>query len=83
MWLFEWENQFGKRRIVGNSQQFREFACHNHGKKSCSSQFSSFLLAICRIPDDCIDSKRYPLFMARDVMRVLIEQLQAEGATPS
>ena len=39
--------------------------------------------AICRIPDDCIDSKRYPLFMARDVMRVLIEQLQAEGATPS
>ena len=46
MWLFEWENQFGKRRIVGNSQQFREFACHNHGKKSCSSQFSSFLLAI-------------------------------------
>ena len=40
-------------------------------------------LIICRIPDDCIDSKRYPLFMARDVMRVLIEQLQAEGATPS
>ena len=40
-------------------------------------------LGKCRIPDDCIDSKRYPLFMARDVMRVLIEQLQAEGATPS
>ena len=40
-------------------------------------------LNTCRIPDDCIDSKRYPLFMARDVMRVLIEQLQAEGATPS
>ena len=40
-------------------------------------------LLSCRIPDDCIDSKRYPLFMARDVMRVLIEQLQAEGATPS
>ena len=40
-------------------------------------------MASCRIPDDCIDSKRYPLFMARDVMRVLIEQLQAEGATPS
>ena len=40
-------------------------------------------IANCRIPDDCIDSKRYPLFMARDVMRVLIEQLQAEGATPS
>ena len=41
------------------------------------------VLCMCRIPDDCIDSKRYPLFMARDVMRVLIEQLQAEGATPS
>ena len=40
-------------------------------------------MSTCRIPDDCIDSKRYPLFMARDVMRVLIEQLQAEGATPS
>ena len=41
------------------------------------------IVRTCRIPDDCIDSKRYPLFMARDVMRVLIEQLQAEGATPS
>ena len=41
------------------------------------------VLDSCRIPDDCIDSKRYPLFMARDVMRVLIERLQAEGATPS
>ena len=43
----------------------------------------SNMVLSCRIPDDCIDSKRYPLFMARDVMRVLIEQLQAEGATPS
>ena len=30
----------------------------------------------CCIPDDWIDSKRYPLFMARDVMRTLIEQLE-------
>ena len=45
--------------------------------------FSCSRVLTCRIPDDCIDSKRYPLFMARDVMRVLIEQLQAEGATPS
>ena len=45
MWLFEWENQLEKHRIVGNSLQFREFACHNHGKKSCSFQFSSLLLA--------------------------------------
>jgi hypothetical protein len=33
------------------------------------------LLASCRIPDDCIDSKRYPLFMAREVMRQLIDNL--------
>ena len=48
-----------------------------------SSLRVAILSPSCRIPDDCIDSKRYPLFMARDVMRVLIEQLQAEGATPS
>jgi hypothetical protein len=30
----------------------------------------------CRIPDDWIDNKRYPLFMACEVMRALIEQLQ-------
>ena len=32
--------------------------------------------AICRIPDDCIDNKRYPLFIAREVMQALLEQLQ-------
>ncbi|MCW5238736.1 hypothetical protein D5047_21855 [Verminephrobacter eiseniae] len=31
----------------------------------------------CRIPDDCIDSKRYPLFMARAVLQELIESLQS------
>ena len=31
----------------------------------------------CRIPDDWIDTKRFALFMARDVLRALIEQLQA------
>ena len=30
----------------------------------------------CRIPDDCIDEKRYPLFMARAVLKELIESLQ-------
>lgn len=29
--------------------------------------------ASCRIPDDYIDKKRYPLFMAREVMRELID----------
>lgn len=33
------------------------------------------LLNSCRIPDDCIDKNRYPLFMARSVLRELIESL--------
>jgi para-aminobenzoate synthetase/4-amino-4-deoxychorismate lyase len=40
-------------------------------------------LANCRIPDDCIDSKRYPLFMARAVLKELIESLQStQGVKP-
>ena len=34
-------------------------------------------LLMCCIPDDCIDSKRYPLFMARAVLQELIESLQS------
>jgi len=38
------------------------------------------LLGNCRIPDDCIDSKRYPLFIAREAMRALVYDLtQAQG----
>ncbi len=37
----------------------------------------------CRIPDDCIDSKRYPLFMARAVLQELIESFQStQGVKP-
>ena len=37
----------------------------------------------CRIPDDCIDEKRYPLFMARAVLQELIKSLQStRGAKP-
>ena len=40
-------------------------------------------LAICRIPDDCIDYKRYPLFIARAVLKELIESLQStQGVKP-
>jgi hypothetical protein len=28
----------------------------------------------CIVPDDCIDPRRFPLFMARDVMNELIER---------
>ena len=37
----------------------------------------------CRIPDDCINEKRYPLFMARAVLRELIESLQSTGRVSS
>ena len=41
------------------------------------------LLTKCRIPDDCIDSKRYPLFIARAVLKELIESLQSiQGVKP-
>jgi hypothetical protein len=33
----------------------------------------------CRVPDDCIDLRRYPLLIARDVMRGLIEQFCSES----
>jgi len=37
----------------------------------------------CTVPYDCIDSRRYPLFMARSVMRGLIQQIEekTKGAT--
>ncbi len=31
----------------------------------------------CKVPDDCIDPRRYPLFMARATMRALIADLRA------
>ena len=37
----------------------------------------------CRIPDDCIDPKRYPLFMARAVLQELIESLQSTRGVKS
>jgi len=33
----------------------------------------------CRIPDDCIDERRYPLFMGRAVMQELIKGLKAKA----
>ena len=37
-------------------------------------------MASCRIPDDCIDEKRYPLFIARAVLKELIQSLQSTGS---
>ena len=36
-------------------------------------------LATCRIPDDCIDARRYPLFMGRAVMQELIKGLKTQA----
>ena len=38
-------------------------------------RYAFHILTSCRIPDDCIDKNRYPLFMARSVLRELIESL--------
>ena len=44
---------------------------------------SKITIAKCRIPDDRIDSRRYPLFMARAVLKELIESLQStQGVKP-
>jgi len=44
--------------------------------------FKEFIIE-CRIPDDHIDLRRRPFFVARDVMRGVIEALKAQhpGAT--
>ena len=33
------------------------------------------IVATTRIPDDCIDSRRYPLLAAREAMRQLVDDL--------
>ena len=49
----------------------------------CTKKLMDRIKPTCRIPDDCIDEKRYPLFMARAVMRELIESLQSRpGESP-
>jgi hypothetical protein len=32
----------------------------------------------CQVPDDCIDPKRRALFVSREVMRGLIEELRSD-----
>lgn len=39
------------------------------------SPFSLECLSKCRIPDDCIDPRRYPLLVARETMRQLVDDL--------
>ena len=59
----------------------------NNFYELCGKNFAYLLMVCvspnCRIPDDCIDEKRYPLFMARAVLRELIESLQSTGSVSS
>ena len=41
--------------------------------KTCKKGLSA--LPTCRIPDDCIDPRRYPLLAARETMRQLVDDL--------
>ena len=53
------------------------------GSNSAVKRTRILRAAYCRIPDDCIDSKRYPLFIARAVLKELIESLQSiQGVKP-
>ena len=54
--------------LVGVNQLFDNFS---------DIPLSNTIGPSCCIPDDCIDSKRYPLFMARAVLQELIESLQS------
>ena len=44
-------------------------------QSDCTALWRGYV-GTCRIPDDWIDNKRYPLFMARSVLQALLEQLQ-------
>ncbi len=45
--------------------------------KLCTELGIEHRLTKCRVPDDCIDPRRYPLFMARATMRALIADVRA------
>ena len=66
--------EIGARELVRGSGDWTEFQDQrNHMNRRVVNLLSA---ARCRIPDDCIDEKRYPLFMARAVLQELIESLQ-------
>lgn len=67
-----------QKLIAGFVIFFLESKCLIEDKAAHAGKLAHFahLLAVrCRIPDDCIDKNRYPLFMARSVLRELIESL--------
>ena len=64
--------------IMGDRIAIKSELAHLQGQTKLADKVNLPIFN-CRIPDDCIDSKRYPLFMARAVLQELIESLQTTG----
>jgi hypothetical protein len=78
----------GRYMTSGDRRAHRLSLCKQRQKHICKTNFAhitrqnlrktlSDLLVICRIPDDCIGFKRYPLFMARKAMAAFVAELKA------
>ena len=63
--------------------ELRRAGCMNPDESFPTGCQTKQMLPNCRIPDDWIDTKRYALFMARDVMRALIDQMQSASVPSS
>jgi hypothetical protein len=63
--------------VVPKSSMTNSFGC----SKFMESEFNAHAFSLfrssssCRIPDDCIDPRRYPLLAAREAMRQLVDDL--------
>ena len=55
--------------------ELRRSGCMNPDESFPTGCQTKQMLPNCRIPDDCIYSKCYPLFMARSVLQKLIKYL--------
>ena len=65
-----WKREFiGKRQIELAEQALAKFF---------EIKDAIAMIRSCRIPDDCLDPKRFPLFMGRAVMQELIIRLKTQ-----
>ena len=75
--LSHWRPQCSVEWLILMTSIFFALACNGLFWSSALGVQSSLRMGTCRIPDDYISKNRYPLFMARAVMRGLIESLQS------
>ena len=70
-----------QQRVVGHtvSAIFLDGLCHKLAEINGDSVPNHLLQIGCRIRDDYIDLKRYPLFMAREVVLELLAQFKAKS----